>query len=318
MLVTCILYDWYNRICNYLFPSITFNNPAHLDKVANPELYNSYRVFKQDENEFSKLMFILNNMPAIVHKLLFDSYKNVCSDYFQITYHLSNPKDNDIGKSTHEIELSIDNFEELLKSTTIRYYYIRVNLMIPGEMNHVNCIIIDKEKRYILYFEPMYNIRVNIDAIKSLLYSYGDLSSYTFLLPTDIGYNFINRLQKFDFFCQTYVIYSYLLIINNDHVNTNDFSSLLNDVITTRNMGYFLYDVYRKYKDDNREFWQTSAKWSFPTNDLMKVINTIRQSISDADDGTYQDEYDEATIEEVGDILVFQRGPIRDTDSITK
>ncbi len=117
-------------------------------------------------------------------------------------------------------------------------------------MNHVNCIIIDKHRKFILYFEPTVLIRYDLDQIKFTLCSANAiLYNFAFLIPEDIGYSVFNCLQKFDNYCQTYVLYVYCLLLENREIDPDNFRKLFNGIITSTNRDYFIYFINRLLQD---------------------------------------------------------------------
>ena len=148
-------------------------------------------------------------------------------------------------------------------------------------MNHVNCIVIDKDRKYILYFEPVAVVRVNASKIFNILCNTcNELKEYDALLPSDIGYTFYNRLQRYDNFWQTYILYIYFLIIENTDVKPKDFSSLFNTVITSKNIDYFIYfisDVINK-NGINLDNFELNSSQRIDDSMIMKQIKIEEES----------------------------------------
>jgi hypothetical protein len=252
MVVNYIIYAYY--YFKKYFTKYNYNLP--FDKNISPEFIQ----FKK--NNVHQVIFALNNIPETIHTLLFKENKNICPQYFEINVKI---------KSERIIEIYhyLEHFHSFFNNNFIKYIYIRVNIFNYGIMNHVNCIIIDKEMKYILYFEPKVEILFDLEPIFIILEDIIDLSQYKKLIPYDIGYNFYNRLQKFDAFCQTYVIFVFLLIIHNEHVDPRNFSNLFNSLISYQSMGYFLFHIYGLLQKNNYEI---NAQ---PTNKLKNFINFL-------------------------------------------
>ena len=172
--VMSIFYRLYCKLYNYIFWS--------RNNINKNELVTNYEDFKKNDIAFSKVIFSLNNLQDIVFKILIKGNENVCQKPFHIYF------END-KESYNNLE-GINNY---LNDDSINYIYIRINLVNKKNiMNHVNCIIIDKTKGFVLYFEPMANLRINLDIIRNIMLKYN--VEYKLLTPKDIGYSYNNRL----------------------------------------------------------------------------------------------------------------------------
>lgn len=194
--------------------------------------------FINNTEEYNKVIYALNNIPGTIYSLLLGDNVDVCQKYFQIYF----------KKGARKYQLTynnLQNLDEYLDDGNIRYIYIRVALL-DKNIHHVNCIIIDKLRRYILYFEPKVILKVDMEDIHDL-FKYYNLLGYRYITPTDIGYNFINRLQYFDHFCQTYILFVFMIIIGCDNcINYKKFSKIFTDNITVETIGNFLFIIYQK------------------------------------------------------------------------
>ena len=172
--------------------------------------------------------------------------------------------------------------DDLHSNLDKNYIYIRVELINHNicNINHVNTIIINNITKTVLFFEPLGTLKYNKMDLLAII----DLPEYNFIDNSDIGYNMFNSLQKFDCFCQTYILYVYILIIDNSNVNYRDYSYMFNKIITTKNMGYFLFYLYLEFKsinlDIDMDVIHNYNHWKFPTNSFNKFINTMTLMLS--------------------------------------
>jgi hypothetical protein len=250
----------YNAIVNYWYKKSITN--YHLPFPINIENDPEFIKFKDNEVVLNKIIFALNNIPDIVHTLLFNE------KYFSITIKVNKYK---ITSVYH----SLENIQEHLKSDN-RYIYIRLNIITNStyKMHHVNCIIIDKKEKYILFFEPRVNFLFNIDDLIKELDALINIKDYKKLLPSDIGYNIFNRLQKYDAFCQTYVLFAYILIINNKDIHYTNFSTMFNSM-DTQSIGCLFYYINNLLENNNYNICDQPIIWKYPTNNLKNIFNMI-------------------------------------------
>lgn len=255
---------------------------------------NNFRNFKDNEQELNKVIFFLNNMPDKVHSIIFNNYTNVCPTYYDITILLD--QKNNICNLMHNLE----DIDKYLEDQGIRYIYIRINILGEVKMNHVNCIIIDKQEKYLLLFEPKFNlyydVRVLFNFIDGIFYGY----HYKKISAADLGYHNFNRLQSYDRFCQTYVIFVYLLIILNPHVKYKNYKTMFNNIITKENLGYLLFTIYQLLHQNNYTINEQPLIWSYPTNTFRNLIKLFKfdfLNIYSSDHlNLYEDEDDDVVI----------------------
>ena len=198
-----------------------------------------YTLFKQNNKQINKTVFALNNIPSDIHSLLFSNYEYVCPKYYFITLQLD--EEYTITNLLH----NFDDLDDYLGNDKIRFIYIRINLIQKGKkINHVNCIIIDKINKYLLLFEPKVNIKYDINILFSFLDGVFGKSKFKKLFPKDIGYHSFNKLQSFDLFCQTYVLFIYIIIILNYNTEPKNFSIMFNQIINSDSIQCFLFTIY--------------------------------------------------------------------------
>lgn len=222
--------------------------------------------FKSNNDDINTVIYAMNNVPETVYHSLYSKYSDVSNKYLQIDLSKNN--------TMWQIIINMDfykNFEILLENETCRFIFIRLNIINKNkQINHVNSVIIDKDKKYVLIFEPKLYLLYDICIIKDQLNLPED---YKYVLASDLGYHYFNRLQKFDNYCQTYAFFVFLLIIENKDVNYTEFSKLFNTIITNKQLGYFLYHVKLNVNDINIENNQVS-NWRYPSfiDNLLSVI----------------------------------------------
>ena len=254
-------------------PTLDYQLPFAINIDNDPELIK----YKTDDIALNKVMFALNNIPDIIHSLLFNNDTTVCQKYFSITIKLKNSKiidlyDNLDNNEAYDINSMMDNDD-------IRYIYIRLNILInlPSKMHHVNCIIIDKKNKHVLFFEPRNNLLFDINDLSIRIKDKIDISHYTKLTPSDIGYNVFNKLQQYDAFCQTYVLFAYLLIINNKDIHYTNYSTMFNSIINPQNIGYFYYHINNLLKINNYNICDQPVVWKYPTN-IFNIMYPFRNN----------------------------------------
>lgn len=268
MIVQYIIFI-YNSIKNYFYcGKINYNLPFDQIIIENDPEFTLYKNI--NNNYVNQTVFILNNLPEIVHSLLFKNNQEVCSKYFFINVNIKSKND--------ELTSNLNEIDEIFQDNLINYIFIRINI-IKKDINHVNCIIINKEKKTVFIFEPksffVYDLNVLIDFLDGFI----DLTGFKVILPKDIGYSYFNRLQYFDGFCQTYVLLVFLNIVNNKEIEFNYWKKMFNTIITNKNIGYFLFHLYTLLKINSylieKDMVPNNRFWSYPTNKLKNVWNLL-------------------------------------------
>ena len=166
-----IIFSIYNRLIVRPFYNYscykTVGGMQQLDEIKKDLLYVDY---KKDRSRINKTIFALNNMPEVIHTVLFknSNYLHICPKYFQMYYEL-----NDNNKFVKKYA-NLTTLQVYLDDNALRYIYIRINLIENNKKNdHVNSIIIDKKKKYILYFEPQCELRLIQSSIINDINIYG-------------------------------------------------------------------------------------------------------------------------------------------------
>lgn len=274
------VHNVYLTVWHYFFGKKMINI---LDKLSDEEK-DKFNKFKKNDMEFSKVIFALNNIPHKIHEIIFPE-DNICHSYYQIYLNKLKKQNNRYDYILDYHNIDYDKFIAELNDEAIRYLFIRINLLNKQKlnkftMNHVNCIVIDKLEKYILIFEPTYNIRFDLDIIKKILSQFSALDDYVYLQPSNIGYKYDTKLQKNDFFCQTYIIMIFYIITKNSHVNYKDFSTLFGLTINKETVGYFLYHIHLNMKNNGIQV-NCPISWGYSDNYAEKItkyyINMIKE-----------------------------------------
>ena len=258
-------FNYNNNIINN--DTKNYNIPFKTKEVDTDE---NFILFKNNDMELNKLMFALNNLPDKIHNMLFSDNKEICHEYFYITIKIKN-------KNIIDVQHNLDNTNNYLDDNNIRYIFIKVNTINTSQniIQHVNCIIIDKIQKYILFFEPKFEFSYDINEFSKIIDELIVLDGYSKIFPQDIGYNYYDRLQSYDAFCQSYILFVFILITNNKSINTSDYSLMFNEIITYENLGYMLFNIYMLLKQSKYEICEQKLIWSFPTKKTQNICNIV-------------------------------------------
>ena len=283
----------YRAIKTFFNTNSLYNLPFNHNNIKNDY---EFEEFKKNDIELNKIIFALNNIPDIVHSLIFRE-PSVCVKYYFITLKLNPSKIIDVFHNLDDIN---DNFID----ENVQYIYIRINIISKSlnntNMHHVNCIVIDKLKKYVLFFEPRLTFMFDTDVLISLVDTFMDLSLYNKIFPPDIGYNMFNKLQRYDTYCQTYVIFIFALIIYNQHVSYKDYYNLFNKSITTTNIGYFLFHIYKTLKECNYDICIQPLIWNYPGHNVTSIFKILNLYLNQNND-TNDTELNNITIDDQSD-----------------
>lgn len=237
----------YNRLKGYIYKSdseIQYNIPFDNTIIQ--------------EYDINKTIFAINNMPDIIHKILFES-SQISPNYYYIRLNI---KSNEIN---HNLTLDKD-----IENKDIRYIFIRLNLINEDQyFHHVNGIYIDKIKKYILVFEPKFELSFDKSIIENLFNN-----DYKFLYAEDIGYTNNRRMQNHDLFCQTYVLFSFILIIYNNDISYTEYYKMFSTVINSKNIDHMLYWINNILIKNNYEICEQPELWS--CNKFKNINNMIK------------------------------------------
>lgn len=191
---------------------------SNMTYVTPPEMQPSAETISK-----SRSMFIINNLPHVVHETVFLKYPHVCPKYYHIQV------------VNNEIVHHMDDIDSALN--LYRFVAIRVDIY-KRTIHHINVIILDTWRKYVLYFEPHGHVPDMASRICDTLY----LPNYIRYGPPDMGVGLFNRLQYLDALCQTYSLLTYLMIINNPDKPMHEYGDILYQSITEQSInGFFHY-----------------------------------------------------------------------------
>lgn len=223
----------------------------------------------KNNNDVNEIIFALNNLPEVLHKLIFKEFTNVSNTYFFVTLKF-------YKNQINEIFHNLDKLNNCFCQDSIDFILIRLNLIKnDSKLDHINGIFINKKQRYIFIFEPKSTFLFDTNQLVLFLKDFFDFSDFILIYPNDIGYNSSNSLQKYDAFCQTYVLFTFLLIVFNENIHYSKLSIMLNSLITYKNLGFFLFFLNKLLKANNFEIHKQSNLWNYPTNKTQNILNII-------------------------------------------
>lgn len=223
------------------------------------ETYNIPFPLKHKSYDINKVIFAINNMPHIIHNILFFDMKTVSQNYYYIRL--------DNSCLSHNLE----NLDKDMHNSEIEFIFIRLDLINKNKyINHVNGIYINKNKKYILIFEPKFELSFDKNTVEELI-QYED---YKFIYAEDIGYTKYTKMQNYDLFCQTYVLLTFFIITHNDN-NYNDYTqikSMISSIINSKSIDCFHYYLYELLKKNNYEICEQNDLFSYNVVDIVKFL----------------------------------------------
>lgn len=197
--------------------------------------------FPDDIVLFNKILFVINNFPNVVHEILFSHYNYVSPTFYEMNLNNNEITHNNINRI----------FLQDMVDMNIRYLFVRINIRNNGYMDHVNCMIVDKYQNVILVYEPQYKMKYNIDIIKIFMKEVFDelnITEYQYITSSDLGFGFFNSLQKYDYFCQTYILLIYMIIVKFHNILDSNFHLFCSE-ITYEKMEHFYSYLLKKIPD---------------------------------------------------------------------
>lgn len=254
----------YYKIKGYLYISNKdYCVPFDCQEIEKEESFHEY---KNNNKLINKTMFALNNMPNEIYNLLFSQTLNISKNYYNIRLEQNK-------NIYHNLELLKDD----MLNTDIEYIFIRLNIINSEKfINHVNGIIINKNKKYVLIYEPKVELLFERSFLeKNLIDSTTILNEYKFIYAEDIGYNIYTKMQGYDLFCQTYVLFVFILITLNDDINYQNYKQMFDAIITYKNLGYLLYHIDTLLQKNNYIICDQLELWSYPTHRFQNISNML-------------------------------------------
>jgi len=292
-----IIYLFY-AIKNYFnYNIIKYDLPFDINEIENdPE----FEKFKNNDKDLNKVIFALNNLPENVHTILFKNNIKISNKFFYVTLKTKN-------ENIIEIFHNINDANDQMKNDDVRYILIRINIIdiMNNKMNHVNSIIIDKHNKYILFFEPKVTFTYDINDLTKIIDEILNVPSYTKIYPENIGYNSYNKMQQYDAFCQSYILFVFIMITLNENIKPENFSFMFNTTITTQNLGYLLFYINRLLKNDGMDICDQDEIWSFPTNTTKNLLNLMHLFFNNNKDEISKDEINKLILIEEDDITII-------------
>lgn len=234
--------------------------------------------FKHDDNKVGKVIYCFYHYPEIAYDIMFNAlsfseYNNMSKCYYCVNIKCEN--NNQFSYNFEPLYQDMERFITDLYDDNIRFITIRINEN-ASVIGHVTTIIIDKNKKYILFFDPKNNIKYDIAEFKSIIETVNKSTNSIFevILPFDIGYNKGTKLQGINLYCHTYIYYVYMAIICNPDVCYKEFKTLFNSLITYKNISILLYLIYR---DIEANGILSNVNFKFPciSNALVNIFNNI-------------------------------------------
>jgi len=233
--------------------------------------------FKRDDNKVGKVIYCFYHYPEIAYDIMFNAlsfseYNNASKYYYCVNINYEN---NQLVYDFEPLYRDIERFITDLYDNTIRFITIRINEN-ASVMGHVTSIIIDKNKKYILFFDSKNNIKYDIVQFGSIIETVNKSTNSIFevILPFDIGYNKGSKLQGINLYCHTYIYYVYMIIICNPNICYKEFRTVFNNLITHKSISTLLYLIY---KDIEEKKILSNVDFKFPciSNALVNMFNNI-------------------------------------------
>jgi len=256
-----------------------YENQNYIDPVNFFDDYDfiEYEEFKKDDCKVGKVIYCLNNFPKMIHDTMIKTlscanYNNMSETFYSISVY---NKNNIISYNFENFYNNNENFISDLCNMNVRFIMIRIEER-NSMLGHVTAIIIDKKKSYLLFFDPKNNIKYDIQQFNFIIDIINTVTEkkYKILTSWDIGYSQGTRLQGINFYCQTYILYVYLIVVCNINVCYTDFKNMFNSLITTKTITLLLYFLYRSIEKNPTVI---NIAYEFPciSNTFMNIYNSI-------------------------------------------
>jgi len=280
------------------------DSPFYANSPLNSYKYNinEFNNFKANNKKIGKVIYALNNFPDKMFDYVFKEYEDVANNFYTIDLHKhSGPlcKCSELKNMNNFCQTFTYNFDNFYYSynnfvndlQTRRYIFIRINIHNTNNNGHVNCIIIDKFREYILFFDSLNNIEYDINKFKDIFHIIEVILGKNFKVINmhNIGYNsrYFSSLQSYDLFCQTYIFLAFLLIINNKKIRYSSYKMLFDNEINSEKLGLFLFFMYNLIKNDDN-FKNINYEFYFPGNYLQNIVNTLIFKYKNKSDNNYK------------------------------
>lgn len=225
------------------------------------KLHHSFPSFKKSDSQVSFVVQMLNNPIHIWNIIINDPTIAKTYYYFEI-------KNNKV--INHNL---IGTFKKDIDDTKIKFIFVRLNIYTGSDMNHCNCAIIDKENHRLIFIEPKGRFTLKPKSIAE----YMGLQLYDYIV---LNY----KIQYLDNFCQTYVLFSFLLISTNRDLFkyytdteeiTYNYEKMIGYCVTNKNIGYFLFHIKHILDLHDIKSYNLQKYWSYPTNIITNLIKKV-------------------------------------------
>lgn len=254
-----------------------YYDPIDFVAIDKEELRN----FKHDGKKVGQVIGSLSIYPNLIYPIVLNEldFPHVSNNVYSINI---KPTKKNFGYKLDlsNIKANMENLVSDLYDDDVRFIMIR---LIEGGafIDHVSCIIVDKIKKYILFFDSKNNIQYDvgkfsfvIDIINNANRKVGDVLQYQVLLPKDIGYGNYTSLQGYNHYCQTYILYILMLVANNPDIEFRHLKQLFDAKITTKKLGLFLFGIHKKIKN-NESLKNFEYQSVYPSNTIINFINSV-------------------------------------------
>jgi len=236
-----------------------------------------FEMFKNNNLQSGKVFYCLNNFPNTVYEMIYNvlcysNYNTMSKNYYScIIKKIGNRYDYNFK----QLYNNISDFIGDLIDDNIRFITIRI-CELGNIIGHVMSIIIDKQKKYILFFDPKNDIKFSLDQFMFVINTVNAATSsdYQILLPYDIGYNKGKRLQGINMYCQTYILYVYALIICNHNIPYKNFKVMFTSIINNKSVSLFLFLLY-KVISCNKNFDNIEFDLPCISNPVINIFNSL-------------------------------------------
>jgi len=272
------MFDWLYNILSYIGDKIYFifnddniviNNNQDLFHINNNDI-DDYNKFISNDIIYSKTVFCLNSLSSVIFPIIFQYFQNVSLNNYVLQI---------LDSQMYFNEFYKQNILNDLTNINIRFIYIRVTIKNNYSLfskfnyiNHVNCIIIDKQEKIIFIIEPKIKLKYRIDKIVNILCDNNKLDNFDIITLNDFGYQINKPIQKNDIFCQTYILLIFYLIVHYPDIKYNNYKDLF-DLISKNTISKFLFIINKGIINEtiNIDFTDYPIIWGHSNNFIKKI-----------------------------------------------
>lgn len=188
----------------------------------------NFEEYKSDSNVnycINNVLYKINNFPEMVHNQLYGYY-----------YYINIMNGIIIDHNLTDIDLSLFNDNDII--------FVRVNII---DKMHINCLLIDINKKEIILIDPNYSYYYNKNIIyfcvlDTFLTFNINIDDYIFITNSTLQIdNFSNSIQKFNMFCQLYSMLFYEIIKDNRTCDYVEYGDIIKKYTTNEFLGLYSY-----------------------------------------------------------------------------